>query len=146
MKVARTALAATAGFAAILITATPAAQVQTPQPQTARTAVVPVAKLVAEPARLVLTTGESVPFKVTAYDAAGNPIPDAIVRINFPRRSAVLADGKVTAFTAGTFTATAVAAGPMGAPPVTIEIPVTVAWPPVASVEVIAEPDASTPA
>jgi alpha-L-fucosidase 2 len=124
MKVARTALAA------ILISATLAAQGQT----------VPVAKLVAEPARLVLTTGEAVPFKVTAYDAAGKPIPDAVVRINFPRRSAVLADGKVTAFTAGTFTATAVAPGPMGAPPVTIEIPVTVSWPPVASIEVIPEP------
>src|SRR5688500_10835722 len=124
MKVARTALAV------ILVSAALSAQAQT----------VPVAKLVAEPARLELTTGVAVPFKVTAYDAAGKPIPDAVVRINFPRRSAAFADGKVTAFTAGTFTATAVAAGPMGAPPITIEIPVTVGWPPVASIEITAEP------
>jgi len=124
MKVARPALAA------ILITATLAAQGQT----------VPVATLVAEPARLALTAGEPAPFTVTAYDPAGKPIPDAVVRINFPRRSAVLADGKVTAFAAGTFTATAVAAGSAGAPPVTIEIPVTVAWPAIAAVEIVAEP------
>ncbi len=124
MKVARTALAV------ILLSAAPYAQGQT----------VPVAKLVAEPARLELTTGVAVPFKVTAYDAAGKPLPDAVVRINFPRRSAAFADGKVTAFTAGTFTATAVAAGPMGAPPVTIEIPVTVGWPPVTSIDITAEP------
>ena len=143
MKVARTALAATAaGFIVILVSTTPAAQGQAAQgqAQAAQAPAVPVAKLVAEPATLTLRTGEAVPFKVTAYDASGKPIPDAVVRINFPRRSAVLSEGKVTAFTAGTFTATAVAAGPMGAPPVTIEIPVTVSWPAVTSVEVIAEP------
>ena len=141
MKVARTALAATAaGFIVLLISATPAAHGRAAQAQAAQTPAVPVAKLVAEPASLTLTRGEAVPFKVTAYDAAGKPIPNAVVRLNFPRRSAVLAEGKVTAFTVGTFTATAVAAGPMGAPPVTIEIPVTVSWPAVTTVEVMAEP------
>ena len=100
---------------------------------------VPVAKLIAQPATLTMRTGESVDLKIVAYDASGKVIPDAVVRVNFPRRSAVFTDGKVTAFTAGTFTATAVAAGAAGAPPVTIEIPVTVTWPAVASLEITAD-------
>ena len=47
----------------------------------------PVAKLVAEPASLTVRAGEAVALKVTAYDAAGKPIPDAVVRVNLPRRS-----------------------------------------------------------
>jgi hypothetical protein len=103
-------------------------------------AATPVAKLVAEPASLSLRTGESVALKVTAYDAAGKVIPDALVRVNLPRTAGTYTDGKVTAFRAGTFTATAVAAGAAGAPPVTLEIPVTIAWPALASLEIAVEP------
>ena len=48
----------------------------------AQAAATPVAKLVADPASLSLRTGESVPLKIIAYDAAGKPIPDAIVRVS----------------------------------------------------------------
>ncbi len=108
--------------------------------QAAQTPVPPVARLVAEPASLSVRTGETVSLKVTAYDAAGREIPGAIVRVNLPRTVGVYTDGQLTAFRAGSFTVTAVAAGPMGAPPVTLEIPVTVTWPVLASIEISAEP------
>lgn len=101
---------------------------------------VPVAKLVAEPASVSLRAGESVALKVTAYDASGKVIPDALVRVNLPRTAGTFADGKVTAFIAGNFTATAVATGAAGAEPVSIEIPVVVAWPALARLEITAEP------
>ena len=106
----------------------------------AQSGAVPVAKLVAEPTRVTVRMGESVDLKITAFDAAGKPIPDAVVRVNIPRRSGTYADGKLQAFRAGEFTATAVAAGPMGAPPVMIEIPITVEWPPIKTLEITAQP------
>ena len=101
---------------------------------------VAVVKLVAEPATVTMRAGESLALKVTAFDAAGKPIPDAFVRVNMPRGAASYADGMVTAFRAGTFTATVVATNPVGTPPVTIEIPVTVSWPALAKLEVLVEP------
>jgi hypothetical protein len=142
MKVARTAQ--TVVFSILVVAAVfsldrwVSAQGQTGQ--AAGQATVPVAKLVAEPATLSLRTGESIALKITAYDAAGKTIPDAIVRVNLPRRSGIYADGRVTGFVAGSFTATAVAAGAIGAPPVTLEIPVTIAWPALTKLEISAEP------
>ena len=100
----------------------------------------PVAKIVAEPASLTMRTGESVDLKITAYDAAGKPIPNAIVRVNLPRRIGLYTEGKVTGFTAGQFTATVVAAGAVGQPPVTLEIPLNITWPKLTSVEIAGEP------
>jgi len=140
MKVQRTAslvtlvTAATLSFGGFLSARSQAAQTVGQAPAIA------VAKLVAEPASLSVKTGEAVAVKVTAYDAAGKPIPDAVVRVNVPRGAGVYADGKLTAFRAGKFAVTAVAAGAAGAPPVTIEIPVVVAWPALSSVEITAEP------
>jgi len=127
-------------LAASVVAASPAAGA-TPQQggQAAQAAAVPIAKLVAEPGSISLRAGESVPLKITAYDAAGKPIPDAAVRVNLPRNAGTFTDGKVTAFRAGTFVATAVAAGAPGAPPVQVEIPVTVAWPALAKLEIVAE-------
>jgi hypothetical protein len=99
-----------------------------------------VARLVAEPASVTLRAGESVALKVTAFDAAGKPIPDAFVRVNLPRNAAAYTDGKLTAFRAGTFTATAVAADALGAPPITLDIPVTISWPPLTALEIVADP------
>ena len=103
----------------------------------------PVAKLVAEPSSLTVRAGEAVALKVTAYDAAGKPIPDAVVRVNLPRRSGIYADGKVTGFLAGSIVATAVAAGGAGTP-VTLEIPITISWPALASLQITPEPGVST--
>src|SRR5690349_24153983 len=86
----------------------------------------PVAKLTVEPTKVSMRVGDSIPFKVTAYDAAGNPIPDAIVRVSGPRMSLVYADGQLKALKAGTFNAVATTFGMAGEPPVTVQIPVTV--------------------
>ncbi len=102
--------------------------------------VVAVAKLVAEPATVSMRAGESVAVKITAFDASGKAILDAQVRVNLPRTAGTYADGKITAFAAGKVVATAVAAGAMGAPPVTLEIPVTIAWPALATLAISAEP------
>jgi hypothetical protein len=115
------------------------APIQAAQTAAAQPAV-PVAKLVAEPATVSMRAGESVAVKITAYDAAGNVIPAATVRVNLPRTAGTYADGKITAFAAGKVVATAVAAGAMGAPPVTLEIPVTIAWPALARMEIGVEP------
>jgi hypothetical protein len=96
----------------------------------------PVARLVAEPSRIVMRAGQETSFKVTAYDAQGNVIPDAAIRIGGPRMALFFGEGVVRAFQAGTFTATATAAGAPGSPPVTLEIHVTVTWPALARLEI----------
>jgi hypothetical protein len=136
MKVARTVRAVMLLVALPVTAGALLAQGQTGGQATAT----PVAKLVAEPASLTLRAGESVALKVTAYDAAGKPIPDAIVRVNMPRRSGIYTDGKVTGFLAGSFVATAVAVGTPGGPPVSLEIPVTVSWPALAEIQITPEP------
>lgn len=78
---------------------------------------------------MTMQAGDSLPFKVTAYDAQGKVIPDAPVRVGGPRMAVSFSDGQVKAFRAGTFTATATAMGAPGSQPVTLDIPVTVTWP-----------------
>ena len=144
MKAARTALAVIGAMVVVGglfgIVGNVAAQgaAQTAGAQAVPT--VAVAKLVAQPASLSMRTGESVDLKLTAYDAKGNVMPNAVVRVNLPRGAAVFTDGKVAGFRAGTFTATAVATGAPGTPPVQIDIPVTIAWPALSTIEVTAEP------
>jgi hypothetical protein len=96
-----------------------------------------VAKLVAEPAKLTMQAGDSMPFKVTAYDASGRIVPDAVVRVGGPRRSIMFGDGHAKAFQAGSFTATATAPGAAGGAPVTLEIPVTISWPALGRLEIV---------
>jgi hypothetical protein len=139
MKVARTVCRVMLGVGTIAVLTGVLAAQGSATPQTPQTPSTPVAKLVAEPSSVTLRTGESVDLKITAFDAAGKPIPDAFVRVNLPRGAAIYTDGKITAFRAGTYTATAVAAGVMGAPPVTIEIPVTISWPALAKLEITSE-------
>lgn len=94
-----------------------------------------VARLVAEPASVALKAGETVPLKVTAYDADGKVVEGAFVRVVGPRRSFMWSEGKLAAFTAGTFKAVAQAMG-AGGTPVTLDIPVVVSWPPLASLAI----------
>ena len=97
-----------------------------------------VARLVAEPASIRITVGQTLPFRVTAYDAQGNVIPDAPIRVGGPRMAINFGDGEVRAFQAGTFQAFASAPGAPGGEPVTIEIPVTVTWPELTRLEIAA--------
>ena len=109
-------------------------------PVAAQEAAVPIARLVAEPAKITLQAGDSMPFKVTAYDAQGKVVPNALVRVGGPRRSIMFSDGQVKAFQAGTFVATATAAGLAGAAPVTLDIPVSVTWPKMSRLEIVPGP------
>ncbi|MEO6444221.1 MAG: Ig-like domain-containing protein [Gemmatimonadaceae bacterium] len=99
-----------------------------------------VAKLVAEPARVTLTAGESVPLKVTAYDAQGKVIPNAPLRVSGPRGSVQYSDGKLHAFKAGSFTAVATSFGGPGSQPITLDIPVLVTWPALTKLVITPEP------
>jgi hypothetical protein len=99
-----------------------------------------VARLVAEPASLTLETGQTVPLKVTAYDARGNVIPDAAVRVTGPRRSVSYSDGKLTAISVGRFDVVAASVATPPANPVTLTIPVTVTWAALRRIQIAADP------
>jgi hypothetical protein len=108
----------------------------------------PVARLVAEPARISVRVGDSAAFKVVAYDAAGRVIPNATVRVTGPRRTVAvlqdtttpsLADGFIRAFSAGDYVVTANATG-RGNTPIELSIPVAAAWPALTRLEVTAAP------
>lgn len=108
-----------------LITDAPRAQ----QPAAAAP-VVAVSRLTAEPATLSLEAGQTVSLRITAYDAAGNVIPEYRPRISAPRRGmAITADGQVKGLAAGTYEIVAMApTGDNQAGP-TVRVPVTVTWP-----------------
>src|SRR3990167_8458300 len=99
---------------------------------------VPVARLVAEPPSLTMVAGTSAPMTVRALDAAGRAIPDAVVRVFGSRRAVAWSEGVVSAFQAGSHVLTATAAGAGGAP-ITLEIPVTVSWPAITSLQIEAQ-------
>lgn len=97
-----------------------------------------VARLVAEPARVTMKAGESVALKVTAFDSAGKVIADAPVRIGGPRESVRYADGRLTALRAGSVSVVATAFTGRGIGAVTVEIPVTISWPALTKLEIVA--------
>ncbi|MEQ1692143.1 MAG: Ig-like domain-containing protein, partial [Gemmatimonas sp.] len=98
----------------------------------------PVARLVADPARVTIRAGETQPFKVTAYDARGNVIADAVVRVGGPRAAVAFTGGEVQAFRAGSYTATATAGGANGQP-ITLDIPILITWPALSKIEILAD-------
>ncbi|MGH7554640.1 MAG: Ig-like domain-containing protein [Longimicrobiales bacterium] len=131
MNVTPTVRLVTGALLALVLLVGPAAsaaQQQQPAPV--------VVRLVAEPSRIVITAGQALPFKVTAYDAQGNVVPNAEVRVGGPRMAINFSDTEVRAFQAGSFMATATWTGAPGSTPVTLDIPVTVNWPPLARLEI----------
>ncbi|MGQ0764688.1 MAG: Ig-like domain-containing protein [Gemmatimonadota bacterium] len=99
-----------------------------------------VVRLTAEPARVTMKTGQTVPLKVVAYDDQGRVIENAFVRVTGPRGALRITDGQINAARAGSFTAIATAqGGPRGATPVTLEIPVLVSNPALARLEITPE-------
>ena len=115
------------------------ASAQTPQSAPAPA----ISRLVAEPARLTMKAGQTIPFKVTAYDAQGNEIPNAMIRVTGPRMALRFGEGEVRALKAGSYTAVATGGGAFGrgadAQVVTLEIPVLVTWPALSRIEIEAE-------
>ncbi len=104
--------------------------------QPAAAAPAPVAKLVAEPATLSLRAGTEVAFKVRALDASGRGDPRRLVRVMAGTRALRFSDTSVVASAAGRYEATAMAQGANGAP-ITLSIPVVVAWPALSKVEIV---------
>ena len=97
----------------------------------------PVARLVAEPARITVRVGDSVAVRLIAYDASGRELPNAAIRVNAPRGTFSYANGFVRAQRAGEYTTTASAAGAAG--PVEIPLTVTVRWAALTKLEMTAE-------
>lgn len=96
-----------------------------------------LAKLVAEPSALTLRAGDSARMTVRAYDAQGRVVEDAVIRVFGARRAVSFNEGMVYAFLAGSHSLTAFAQGATG-DPIQLEVPVTVTWPPIRKVEVVA--------
>ena len=97
----------------------------------------PVARLVAEPASITLQAGDSAALRIRAYDARGREIANATVRVFGARRAVAYGDGMVRAFQAGEHVVTAAAMG-AGNAPVQLEIPVTVTWPRITRLDIVA--------
>jgi hypothetical protein len=123
----------------VMLVALLAAQVTTQQP--ARDTVT-VTRLVAAPATLTLESGQTVPVKVTAYDAAGRVVANPTLRAGGARGAMQLWPDSVKALRAGDYeiVITAVQTLPAGAQPVTVTIPVKITWPAVARVAITPEP------
>ncbi|HSM03754.1 MAG TPA: Ig-like domain-containing protein [Longimicrobiales bacterium] len=97
-------------------------------------------RLSAEPARLALVAGETAEIVVTVRDAAG-AVVDLPVRLVGPRQALRVRGGRVEALAAGEYelVATAVLPADAGVAPPELRIPVTVRWPAVEEMEIVAE-------
>ncbi len=133
MNVVRCIRRVTAGGAAVL-TATLAVSSSLYAQYTAG-----VVRLTAEPARVTMKAGESVALKLTAYDSAGKVVADAPMRVGGPVGAVRYADGRLTALKAGSFNVVATSFSGRGIAAVSLEIPVTVSWPTLTKLDVVAE-------
>jgi hypothetical protein len=97
-----------------------------------------VTRLVADPARVEVTAGESVAISIIAYGADGRVL-QAPLRVGGPRGGVRIADGQVTGLAAGEYQIFVSSVPEDGSDPVILQIPVVVGWPAVARVEVLAE-------
>ena len=97
-----------------------------------------VTGIVAEPERVQVTAGQSVPIVVRAIGADGQTV-DAPLRIAGPRRGVRVANGQVTGIAAGEYEIFVTSISTDGGAPIQLRIPVSVGWPAVEEVVVIAE-------
>ncbi len=99
----------------------------------------PVARLVAEPDRLMAIAGQEATLRISAFDANGNRIEQVGVRLAAPRTEVDVRQwsesGQVLGLVAGSHEITAVAMGAEGNP-VRLTIPFVVEWPAVDRVAV----------
>jgi hypothetical protein len=128
-------------LSAIVLAAPLAVPLAAQQPAQRTDSVRTVARLVAEPTALSIKAGETVTIKITAFDAQGNEIPDARVRIGGPRSALFVNGGQVKGLRAGKYEVVASSATPGGmTTPVMLRIPVTVTWPGITRVQITPEP------
>ena len=97
-----------------------------------------VTGIVAEPEEVQVTAGQTVPVVVRAIGADGQTV-DAPLRIAAPRGGVRVANGQVTGVAAGEYEIFVASVSTDGGIPVQLRIPVTVGWPPVEEVAVIAD-------
>ena len=93
-----------------------------------------VARLVAEPAEVTVEVGGSASLVVRALDAAGNPV-DAQIRV---RGNGVSYDGTTITATRGgqaSLVASVVLPADAAQQPAQLVVPITVTWPPVATID-----------
>ena len=99
-------------------------------------------RLVAEPTSVEVMVGRSAPLTVEVIDASGQTV-DVAVRFAAPRGALRVRDGRVQGLAAGTYeiVATAAFAPEATATAEALTITVTVAWPPIARLDVDASSD-----
>ncbi len=100
-----------------------------------------VARIVVEPTSISVEAGQTVPVKLTAYDAAGAVITNPSLRASAPRSALQLGPESVKGLRAGKYeiVVTAVRTDTT-TPQVRVTVPVTVTWPAVKQVELTADP------
>lgn len=100
-----------------------------------------VTRLVAEPSSISLQAGETVPVKLTAYDAQGLVVENPPIRASGARGGIQMTREGVKGIQAGTYEIVlSTVPADTSVPSVTITVPVTVTWPPVSEVVLIADP------
>ena len=99
----------------------------------------PITQLEATPPELAMQVGDEVAVTVTGITRSGVRVEAPPIRLVGPRDGMRVRGGTVTALAAGEFTliATLIQEGPPpGTAPVTLRVPVTIGWPPIARVAV----------
>src|SRR5687768_3996435 len=86
-----------------LVTPLAAALALVAPPAAAQDAAKPVARIVVEPASLEITAGQTIPIKLTAYDAAGAVIAEPPIRMSGARNGLSLSLDGVKGLRAGTY-------------------------------------------
>lgn len=97
-----------------------------------------VARITADPARVTIRSGQTLPLKITAFDAQGREITDPQMRVNAPRGTMRWSEGQLMAMRAGSYTLTVAAAG-RGTEMISLDIPVLVTNPALGKLEIAAE-------
>lgn len=103
-----------------------------------------VARLVAEPARITMERGQTVPFKVTAYDKDGNLLKP-VIRFAGSFRAIRPTEGGIMGLVPGEQDLTVTVMLPPGTKmdPPSVTVPVIVRWPAIAKVDVAAKEQAA---
>ena len=122
-----------ARFALILLAAALPGGTATPQPPG------PIVRLEAAPPEIAMRVGDDVQVTVTGITRSGVRVDDPPIRLVGPRDGLRVQDGTVTALAAGEFALIATLIQqdpPPGSDPVTLRVPVSIGWPPIARVAV----------
>jgi hypothetical protein len=124
------------GAAAVLAPTAAAAQQAAQQPATQPA----VARIVAEPAAIEIEAGQVAPVKLTAYDAQGNRLERAPMRVGGNVSGLAMSYDGIKGVRAGKYELV-VSSVPADSTqqPVTLKLPVTVRWPKLAKAEMTAD-------